>query len=122
MMPRGILPNFVVDTTLWTLLYSLNKGCCKKKTYFLNFVFEISMLKRSRILKILVCTPHNYGDIVVGRDKIFLDPRSFEHRNCENKILKRIFFCNTLYCEGTFGRLNQTINHGNKNKPHHRNN
>ena len=70
MMPRGILPNFVVDTTLWTLLYSLNKGCCKKKTYFLNFVFEISMLKRSRILKILVPTPHNTPIIMWAQTSI----------------------------------------------------
>ena len=32
------------------------------------------MLKWSRILKILVCTPHNYGGIMGGRDKNFEDP------------------------------------------------
>ena len=32
----------------------------QKKTPFLYFAFAIFMLKRSRILKILVPTPHNY--------------------------------------------------------------
>ena len=44
------------------------------------------MLKQPHNLKILVCTPHNYGDIVGGRDKNFEVLRLFEHR-----------YCNTLY-------------------------
>ena len=47
------------------------KGCCKKISFW-NLVFDISMLKRSWILKILVCTSHSYGDIMGGRDKMVL--------------------------------------------------
>ena len=50
------------------------------------------MFKRSRILKIIVPTPHNTPITMWGRDKDFYNPRSFEHRNHENKISKRIFF------------------------------
>jgi hypothetical protein len=46
------------------------KGVAKKNP-FGNFVFAISMLKQSRIKKILVCTLYNYGGIMGGRDKNF---------------------------------------------------
>ena len=44
------------------------------------------MLKQPRNLKILVCTPHNYGDIVGGRDKNFEVLRLYDLFNMVNMV------------------------------------
>jgi hypothetical protein len=55
-------------------------------------IYAIYIIKRPRNLKIAVCTIHNYGGTVCGRDKIVEVSRTFEHRYCEKKISKRDFF------------------------------
>ena len=61
----------------------------QKKNSFLKFFLRNFHAQTISDLKIIVPTPHNTPIIMKARDKNFYDPRSFEHRNQENKISKK---------------------------------
>ena len=67
----GVGPQMTVELVLVRAecMNAFKKGV-EKTSPFWNFVFAISMLQQSQILKILVCTPHNYGGIMGVRTRI----------------------------------------------------
>ena len=77
----------------------------QKQPPFRNFVFTIYMLKRSRILKILDCTQHNYGGIMGGRYKIFKIQDRLSIEIAKTKFQKGFFFTtpfNHYFIEAAF--------------------
>ena len=58
-----------------------------KKNPFLKFWVHDIYAQRPQNIEILVCTPHNYGGIVGGRDKNFEVLKPFLHRYHEKQHL-----------------------------------